>query len=104
MMSLSGLGLKREWEEGEVKTVRGIGGIATEGKPLTLTIITSTGKVELDVRTPPQGILDEGCEVLLSAQHCRQLGIDVNHALSHLPHLPVRYLRRPELQSSFQSV
>ena len=83
----------RQWMKGEVRTVKGIGGLAPEGEPRSVTIMRKGVAITLDARSPPMGLLDEGCGLLLSAQHCRQLGIDVNHTLQHLKHLPVRYLR-----------
>ena len=83
------MGTVRQWKQGEARTVRGIGGIVTEGIPLTLTIVKKGKLIKLDARSAPAGILDQGCEALLSAKHCDELRIDVNYALKHLPHLPV---------------
>ena len=87
----SEVGVRREWGEGEVKTVRGLGGLVGETVPLSVVVCKGKERIKLKARSAPKGLLERGCELLLSAGHCSKLGIDVNYVLSHLPHLPVRY-------------
>ena len=68
--------------------VRGIGGTCQQGKPLLTKVIKNGQVIPLKTREAPEGLFDPpekgGAEILLCAQHCAELKIDMNHALSKL--------------------
>ena len=84
----------RKWKEGEVRTVRGIGGLIEGGMPRMVKVVKHGKQINIPARTPPMGVFEDGVDMLLSAAHCRTLGIDVNHAISNLQHKPVKWLPR----------
>ena len=89
------LGTPREWRPHEGKIVRGLGGFSEETKPITTTIVKGDQEFHIDTRTPPKSLFSdpEGPELLLSAQHCAELKIDINQALKSLRHKTVTYLQ-----------
>ena len=102
------LGTPRPWRKTESKSVKGIGGYSSTSVPL-LTRIVKNGKViKIDTRSPPRNMFrhrgDPG--ILLSAQHCVLLRIDMNKALSSLKHTDTPYLkpRRPRISQRYDHV
>ena len=83
--------LKRPWDPGEGKYVEGFNGQVVKTKPRAVTINKNGKHVKLRVRQEPGGPFPDGIDLLLSAQACRDLRIDVNHALDRLAHTRVQY-------------
>ena len=88
------LGQRRSWRRHESKTVRGIGGNYENSIPLTTYVIKGKRAIPLDTRSPPPSLFDteDGPEMLLSAQHCAELSIDMNHVLQSMRHRNAKYL------------
>ena len=88
------LGEPREWRRHENRYVKGIGGWTKAETPLVTRVIKQGRVIEIDTRTPPKGLFDkpDGPEMLLGAQHCVTLGIDLNKLISSLKHNDVTYL------------
>jgi len=89
------LGTDRKWDPRESRVVSGVGGTANTSSTPLLTRIIKKGKVvHLKTRTPPNTILQRrgGPEILLSANHCALLNIDINKTLRTLTHQDVQYL------------
>ena len=85
------IGQPRAWDEGETSAVRGLGeDVHTEAAKAV--IHTGHEKVELRGRFEPGGeFSDPDTHMLLSANDCRELRIDLNYAVDNLEHKPVRY-------------
>ena len=66
----------REWSKGETRMVKGFG-TTRSTEPRKFTIIAKGQPRQLNCRLEPKGSLTGGVKVLLSAQHCVELGIDV---------------------------
>ena len=73
--------------------VNGFNGVTERTKPMTVRVFRGNEKFALDAREEPRGPFPDGIQILLSAQHCRQLGIDINHAIQSLEHRRVKFLR-----------
>ena len=74
--------------------MKGLGGFSEETQPMTTTIVTDDQEYRLDTRTPPTNLFNDldGPVLLLSAQHCADLRIDLNKVLSSLKHEDAIYL------------
>ena len=93
------LGQPRPWRSHECKMVQGIAGYYRDGKPLLTThVIKGKDVVPLDTRTPPASMFKDpnGPEILLCAQHCAELSIDMNAALRNMKHSDVEFLDDPK--------
>ena len=101
------LGTPRSWRSYESRRVKGIGGYTQGSIPLTTRIIKGGQIINIDTRSPPPHMFTEqdGPSVLLSAQHCVLLQIDMNKALTSLKHGETPYLkkRRPPVDSRYTS-
>ena len=88
------LGKPRQWKPREGRIVKGLGGFCEETRPTITTFVKGNREVSIDTRTPPKNLFNdlEGPEILLSAQHCVDLRIDLNQALKSLEHRDVVYL------------
>ncbi len=89
------LGIPRPWRKHESRRVRGIGGFSQGSVPLSTRIIKNGRIIRIDTRSPPAHMFTEqdGPSVLLSAQHCVLLRIDLNKALKSLQHGETPYLK-----------
>jgi hypothetical protein len=96
------LGQKREWKSHESTVVKGVGGYYKNGIPLTTYVIKGKDVVPLDTRSPPEHMFKdpEGPELLLSAQHCAELSIDLNSVLKSMKHQDVKYLDTPKKEKN----
>ena len=99
------LGEPREWRSHENKYVKGISGWSKAETPLLTRIIKQGKVIEIDTRTPPKNLFDkpDGPEMLLGAQHCVTLGIDLNKSISSLKHddvIPYLSLRPKKSRNS----
>ena len=96
------LGQKRKWKSHESTVVKGVGGYYKNGIPLTTYVIKGKDVVPLDTRSPPEHMFKDpdGPELLLSAQHCAELSIDLNSVLSSMKHRDVKYLDRRKKTNS----
>ena len=102
------LGIPRSWKKTESKSVKGIGGYSSTSVPL-LTRIVKEGKiVKIDTRSPPSHMFtrEDGPGILLSAQHCFLLKIDLNKALASLKHTDTPFLKtkRPKVSIRYRHV
>ena len=89
------LGIPRSWRCHESKYVKGVGGYAKGSTPLTTRIIKEGQIINIDTRTPPSHMFsrEDGPSLLLSAQHCVLLKIDINKALTSLKHGDTPFLK-----------
>ena len=89
------LGIPRSWRGHESKYVKGIGGYAKGSVPLTARILKEGQIIEIDVRSPSKTMFnsEDGPSMLLSAQHCVLLKIDINKALTNLKHGDTPFLK-----------
>ena len=92
------LGIPREWRPHENKYVKGLGGYSKDKVALRTRIIKEGKVIFLDTRSPPLNMFNDpnGPEILLCAQHCVLLKIDMNKALTQLKHVKTPYLRKPK--------
>ena len=93
------LGIKRSWNSGECRLVKGLGGLCEETfTPLTTRVIKGTKVININTRTPPSTLFTgkNDPEILLCTQHCASLKIDLNSILSNLRHRDVIYLDEDE--------
>ncbi|MCP4456460.1 MAG: hypothetical protein GY816_00290, partial [Cytophagales bacterium] len=102
------LGKKRPWKQSEYRLVKGIGGYQYSSDPITVKVIKGRQIIKINARTPCEGMFEEedGPELLLSAQHCAELGIDINSAMKYLLHKRVKFLKTassPPPNDSYQS-
>ena len=75
----------------EATKATGIGGKSIRlGKPRTLTIMKNDQPVVVDSVTAPPKLLG-GCVALLGLDAITALGIDINHAIEHDKHMPIRF-------------
>ena len=74
------LGVPREWDSDESRLITGVGGHSSQGTPLTTRVIKGTQVIRLKTRTPPGNLFTgkHSPDMLLSAQHCNELKIDMN--------------------------
>ena len=79
------LGTPRKWRSHESKLVKGIGGYSRSSQPLTTTVIAGDQVIPIDTRSPPKGMFNKNIpdrpRILLCAEHCSVLRIDLNAAL-----------------------
>ena len=77
-------------EENDSRLVKGIGGVSQEGRPLITRVIKGSQIITLNTRTTSQELFDPpdegGVDMLPRVQHCVELKIDLNQALSQLEH------------------
>ena len=85
------ISILRQWDEGEARVVKGFGA-ARITEPRSVTVMVKGQPRRLKARLEPDKGLAEGVKLLLSAQHCVELGIDINYALGSERHTRVRYL------------
>ncbi len=85
------MSIPRQWDDGEARMVKGFGAARTT-TPRSVTVLVRGQARKLKARLEPDKGLSKGVKLLLSAQHCVELGIDVNHALRSEKHTKVRYL------------
>ena len=98
------LGIPRSWRNHESRRVRGVGGYARGSVPLSTRIIKHGRIISIDTRSPPPNMfIDQGGpSILLSAQHCVLLKIDLNKALSSLQHIDTPFLKeRPTISPRY---
>ena len=88
------LGQKRPWRPHESSVVKGVGGYCENGTPLTTYVIKGKDVIPLDTRSPPEHMFQDpgGPEMLLSAQHCDKLSIDLNATLRSMKHQDAKFL------------
>ena len=89
-----GLGIPRPWRSHENKYVKGVGGMVKDSCPLLTRVIKGGEVINLDTRSPSTNMFSDknGPDLLLSAQHCVVLKIDMNKALTTLKHGDTPYL------------
>ncbi len=89
------LGIPRSWRSHESRYVKGIGGYAKGSIPLITRIIKEGRVIKLDTRSPPAHMFsdEDGPSLLLCAQHCVLLKIDINKALTKLRHGDTPFLK-----------
>ena len=101
------LGVPRSWRSHESKYVKGIGGYAKASNPLTTRIIKEGQIISINTRSPPSHMFkdEDGPSMLLCAQHCVLLKIDINKALSSLKHGDTPFLKtkRPKENPRYKS-
>ena len=80
------IGQSRDWDTGETSAVMGLGHAVHTEAAKTI-IVTDHDKVELRGRFEPSGeFSDPDTHLLLGAKDCRELQIDLNHAIDNLVH------------------
>ena len=85
------VGQSRKWDEGETSEVRGFGD-KVNTKAAKAYIYANGEKVELRGRFEPGVEFDDpDTHLLLGADDCRELRIDLNHAIDNLDHQPAKY-------------
>ena len=101
------LGTPREWRSHESKLVKGIGGYSRSSQPLTTTVIVGDQAIPIDTRSPPKGMFNKNIpdrpQILLCAEHCAVLRIDLNAALRTLAHKDARFIPLKEKHVCFIS-
>ena len=85
---------KRSWRTHESKLVKGVGGYYQHDIPLITYVIKGKDVVPLDTRSPPEHMFKDpnGPELLLSAQHCAELSINLNTDLRTMKHKDIKFL------------
>ena len=80
---------KRDWEPQQVFGISGES--VAVGEPLQLTIVKNGQSISIDTNAGPPGALDKDVIALLSCDHVKRLGIDLNLQIDQLSHTDVFY-------------
>ena len=105
--SLPCVSTQRNWRPWEKDTkVKGINGSKTLiGKPFTFTIIKNQKPIFIDTNEADLSVFSDGTVALLSAQHMKMLGIDLNHALSTDQHIDIKYIdNKDDIEYKIQTI